>query len=285
MRKYLIIPVILIGVLIGSNQKSQAQVLDDVYTREHVPTRKPVPYKFLREADVMYKKRYWRIVDLREKINHPLYYPKTPIVPRMSLIDLLLWGINNEGVSPYTTDNDIFTQIMTFAQIEQKFDAVEKPVTVVDENGQEVTQNIKGEIISSEVKQYLLKEEWFFDRQHSVLDVRILGLCPIRHYIKEGDVSADGAAEARKIQVFWVYFPEARRILANHEVFNEFNDAQRLTFDDIFFKRVFSSYIVKESNVYDDRGISDYSLGLQSLLESEKLKERLANYEQDLWEY
>jgi gliding motility associated protien GldN len=285
MKKFLFIPVILIALSFSGNKEVNAQVLDDVYTREHVPTRKPIPYRFLREADVMWKHRYWRVIDLREKINHPLYYPKTPIGPRRSLIDLLLYGINNEGVTPYTTDNDRFTQIMSSAQIDQKFDAVDQIVDIPDENGNLVQTKIKGEIYSYEVKQYLLKEEWFFDRQHSSMDVRILGMCPIRHYQKGDETSTEGDLAMRKSQVFWIYFPDARRILANNEVFNVNNDAQRLTFDDIFFKRMFNSYIVRESNVFDDRSISDYSLGLQSLLEAEKLKEQIANYEQDLWEY
>ena len=115
------------------------------------------------------------------------------------------------------------------------------------------------------------------------MEVRIIGLSPIRFYVKDDDGGED--AEVRKSMVFWIYFPEVRRILADHEVFNNNNDAERRTFDDIFFKRYFNSFIVKVSNVYDDRGIADYSLGIQSLLEAEALKKKITDYEQDLWEY
>ena len=282
MKKLFLVPVLLLGMFLGNNTVAQV-VLDDIYAPDHVPNRKPIPYAYLREADAMYKKRVWRVIDLREKINLNLYYPTSPIKDRMSLIDLLLNGIANEGVTAYNTDDDRFTQPMSRTQIDNVFDAVEKSQNYTDENGDEQTVMIKGEINSSEVKQYWLKEDWFFDRKHSTMNVRILGICPIRFYVKDGDDGED--AEARKTYTFWIYFPEVRRILADHEVFNNNNDAERRTFDDIFFKRYFNSFIVKVSNVYDDRSIQDYSLGIQSLLEAEALKKQITDYEQDLWEY
>jgi len=265
---------------------ADAQVLDGIYVKEHVPARKPVPYKFLREGDVMWTKRIWRVIDLREKINHTLYYPKTKIGDRMSLIDLIIWGINTEGITPYSKDDDRFSQPITRAQIDVEFGAVEKPITYTDESGNEVTKNVKEEMNTSEIQQYWLKEDWFFDRQHSIMDVRIVGICPVRFFTREDQAGAEGEeAEVRISQVFWIYFPEARRILANHEVFNEFNDAERRTFDDIFFKRMFNSYIFRETNVHDDRQISRYSIGLQSLLEGESIKKKITDYEQDLWNY
>ena len=282
MKKLFLVPVLLLGMFLGNNTVAQV-ILDDIYVPDHIPNRKPIPYAHLREADAMYKKRVWRVIDLREKINLNLYYPTSPIKDRMSLIDLLLNGIANEGVTAYNTDDDRFTQPMSRTQIDNVFDAVEKPQTYTDENGDEQTVMIKGEITSSEVKQYWLKEDWFFDRKHSTMNVRILGICPIRFYIKDSDDGED--AEARKTMAFWIYFPEVRRILADHEVFNNNNDAERRTFDDVFFKRYFHSFIVKVSNVYDDRGIQEYSLGIQSLLEAEALKKQITDYEQDLWEY
>lgn len=269
------------GVLFIPNKSIKAQVLDGIYVKEHVPARKQVPYKFLREGDVMWTKRIWRIIDLNEKANHPLYYPTTRIGDRLSLIDLMLWGINTEGITPYATEDDRFTQPITRSQIETKFGAVPETISYFDENGEEITKTIEKEITSSEVKQYIVKEDWFFDRQHSIMDVRIIGLCPIRFYTKGDDIDA----EVLMSPVFWIYFPEARRIFANHEVFNEYNDAERRTFDDIFFKRRFNSFIVRETNVHDDRGIEQYTLGVQSLLEGERLKKLIVDYEQDLWNY
>lgn len=285
MKKLLVISFILFAFVFIPESNVQAQVLDGIYEKENVPSRRPAPYKFLRESDVMWHKRIWRVIDYREKINHKLYYPTTRIGDRMSLIDLLLWGINTEGLTAYGTDDDRFTQPITRAQIEEAFGATEQTIEYQDENGNMVSQKIKNEIVSSDIKQLLLKEDWYFDKQHSMMEVRIIGMCPIRFYTKEDEIGVEGEAEIRKSPVFWIYFPEARRILANHEVFNEFNDSERRTFDDIFFKRYFNSVIVKETNVYDDRGIQDYSLGIQTLLEAEKIKKKISDIEQDLWEY
>jgi len=84
--------------------------------------------------------------------------------------------------------------------------------------------------------------------------------------------------------LFWIYFPEARPILAKAEVFNRFNSASRMTYDDFFWKRMFTSYIYKVDNQYY-RKISEYATGLDSMLESERIKEELLNFEQQLWEY
>lgn len=285
MKKLLIVSFILFAFVFVSETNVNAQVLDGIYEKENVPSRRPAPYKFLRESDVMWQKRIWRVIDYREKINHKLYYPTTRIGDRMSLIDLLLWGINTEGLTAYGTDDDRFTQPITRTQIEEAFGATEQTIEYQDENGNMVSQKIKNEIVSSDIKQLLLKEDWYFDKQHSMMEVRIIGICPIRFYTKDDEMGVDGEAEIRKSPVFWIYFPEARRILANHEVFNEYNDSERRTFDDIFFKRFFNSFIIRETNVYDDRGIQDYSLGIQTLLEAEKIKKKIADIEQDLWEY
>lgn len=127
---------------------------------------------------------------------------------------------------------------------------------------------------------YLLrvKEDWFFDKQRSVMDVRILGLCP---YMEE----LDEFGEPKGFKpLFWVYFPECRKIFANNEVYNKWNDAERRTYEDVFFKRLFGSYIYKESNVYDRR-IYQYAKGMDGLLEAERVKEELFVKEHDLWEY
>jgi len=284
MKKYILVSV-LVAFMCTNNTETTAQVLDGIYVKEHVPARKQIPYKFLREGDVMWSKRVWRVIDLNEKINHPLYYPTTRIGDRMSLIDLMLWGINTEGITPYATEDDRFTQPITRAQIDVAFGAGPQTITYKNESGEDVEQEINNEINSSQIKQYILKEDWFFDRQHSIMDVRIIGICPVRFFTKDDQAAAGGDAEQRIVPVFWIYFPEARRILANHEVFNENNDAERRTYDDIFFKRKFNSFIVRETNVHDDREISKYSVGLQSLLKGEEIKQVITDYEQDLWNY
>jgi gliding motility associated protien GldN len=201
----------------------------------------------------------------------------------MNLTNLLVYGQTHEGVVLYDTENDRFTSILTTSEIEQNFDAGMKEMKIIDDQGNEIVKNINVEIKYDEVKQIWLKEEWFFDRQRSKMEVRILGIMPIRFEEKEDPAGGDPTIE--KKMLFWAYYPAVRPILANHEVFNRYNDAQRRTYDDIFFKRFFDSFIVRESNIYEDRLIRDYRKGHMALWEAQKVKGELFDREQDLWSY
>jgi len=128
---------------------------------------------------------------------------------------------------------------------------------------------------------YRLKEDWFFDKQRSVIEPRIIGIAPLIYAVDDKGNKREGNY---KVPIFWIYYPEARKLLANAEVFNRANDAERRSFDDIFQKRLFSSYIIKETNVYD-RNIEAYAQGLNALLESDRIKDEITDLEHDLWEY
>ncbi|MDY6800302.1 MAG: gliding motility protein GldN [Bacteroidota bacterium] len=254
-------------------------VNDGVYIKENIPGKRPVPYRQLREADIMWSKKIWQVIDCREKMNHPLYFPlEGEVDDRRSLMNLFMYGIRNEGLIVYKDDQ--FQEIMTLDEVLEKLDALPKTQQVTNpETGELEERVIAGSINYDEISQYEIKEQWYFDKQHSTMRVRILGICPIRRYV---DVETE---QARKERTFWVYFPSARHLLANQEVFNRHNDAQRISFDDLFFQRRFNSYIIAESNVYDNRPISTYMQGVNNLLEAEKIKQELFEIEHDLWEY
>jgi gliding motility associated protien GldN len=261
--------------------------LTEVYVREHIPHKKPVPYEYIREADVMWSKTVYRMVDLRQKQNLPLYYPLKPIGGRMSLTDLLLWGIDNEGVRAFSTNDPLneFTAQMTIDQIDDVFDAGTDTTKTTDPNtGQLVEVVVENARKTDEVKKILVKEKWFFDKNHSVMKVRIVGMCPIRVYNRLDDQGLPTEEILQKL-TFWVYFPEIRPILANHEIFNRQNDSQRVSYDDFFMQRQFASHIFGMSNVYDNRRNNAYTMGVDALMEAERQKEWLFNMEHDLWEY
>lgn len=282
MKRFFVV-LLLVGFItaIFNKQQTFAQsetVNDGVYVKENIPGKDPVPYRNLREADIMWTKKIWQIIDCREKLNHPLYFPIEDMDDRRSLVSLFIYGIRNEGLIVYKDDE--FKEIMTLDEVEEKFDAVAKTQQVTDpETGELIEREIEGEFRFDEVTQYEIKEQWYFDKQHSTMRVRILGVCPIRNYV---DIET---GQARKERTFWVYFPSARHLMANQEVFNRHNDAQRISYDDLFFQRRFNSYIVAESNVYENRPITSYMAGVNTLLEAEKIKQELFEVEHDLWEY
>lgn len=260
-------------------------VLDGVYVKESNPARRVVPYPYLREADVMWSKKVWRHIDMNEKINAPLRYPKAnETKDRKNFISMVMDAVKEGSLQAYRTDDDEFTYPMTLQEFEKVGGADSMHITVVrpDPPYDEYDSVVFRPFNPDDVVMLRLKEEWFFDKQRSVLDVRIIGICPLSlARDQEGNLVEGG----QKKPLFWIYYQEARRIFANAEVFNRYNTSQRLTFEDIFMKRMFNSYIMKEDNVYNRR-IEDYKTNpMDALLESERIKQDMVNFEHDLWEY
>jgi len=237
---------------------------------------------------------------LRQKINHPFYYPENNGIvgaaitgDRKSLIDVIYSAIKEGSITAYgnAVYDDEFRQEMSQDEIKKIGGAKEEIIEVIDWDAvaegadpeeAKTTKLNKIPFNRNSIKKWRLKEEWFFDKQRSVMDVRIIGLAPLQEdrdevnpKIKLGTFSP----------LFWVYFPEARKVLINAEVFNLVkNNAERRTYDDIFWKRMFGSTITKESSVMD-RKINEYMVGLDALLEAERIKAEIFNIEHDFWEY
>ncbi len=262
------------------SQKAEAQ--EKWIYEKQIGQRTPAPYPPIREADVMWAKKIWRLIDLRVKMNHGLYYPTEPIGDWYSLIDVILGEIKSGTVNAYDADEgDDMTVQITQSEIDKKFGATIDTIEVEDPNNPGIftLEITKSEARSAEVKQYIIQEVWYFDNKLSSLNVKIIGLCPIRISYN------DDTETTEKRKLFWIYYPDFRTTFANHEAFNRKNDAHRISYDDTFLQRRFSSFILAESNVYDNRDVTDYETGRGALLESEKIKEAIFNMEQDLWEY
>jgi len=284
MRKFLVFFGVLALLIGATKQEAKAQVIDGAYQREDVKHRKPTPLPFIREADVMWRKKVWRIIDLREKMNQPLYFPTKPIKDRFSLVNLLVQGIKDGKLTAYDARNDDqFLVPMNFEQVKEAFGATTRTRKVKNiDTGELEDRSVAGEIRAEEVKQFMIKEEWYFDKQTSTLKVKIIGICPIREFYRDDDTNQQ---DVQRSQLFWIYFPEARELMADNDVFNAQNTARNLSFDDVFIKRKFNSYIVKEENIYDNREISQYLTGKDAMLESQRIENTIFDYEQNLWEY
>ena len=272
---------------------------NSIYKKEKHHNKRVQPYSPLRQADVMWSRKIWRDIDLRQKINHPFYYPmnngdddQIRTDDRKSLIDVIYSAVLEGTITAYgqATYDDEFRFEMTQAEIRNVGNAEQRIIQVYDQ--ELIAQGIDAELAQKDstlnipfdrniIKKWRLKEEWFFDKQRSVMDVRIIGMAPLQ----EDKDEVTGQLEGSYSPIFWVWFPEARKVLINAEVFNLVkNDAERRTYDDIFWKRMFGSTIIKEANVMD-RGVDEYMIGLDALLEAERIKAEIFNMEHDLWEY
>ncbi len=263
----------------------------------------PIAYPPVRQADVMYYWTIWRTIDLREKINHPLYFPTEVRGTWRSLGQTIFDAIDfdnierTEGVLPLYSD-----EMCTFPYSREELPGIlAQTYTTADydlETGEEI--GTKEQILQFEAKEiisYNLKEVWYFDKQYSTFRVQILAITPIIEYERpntntdifddeQGQDEEDVKANMMKKRVGFIYYNELRPFLAKQEVFNVKNNAARLSFDDLItWKRDFSSLIYKESNVYD-RDIQDYIANSRDQrIESERITDKLRNFEHDLWEF
>lgn len=307
------------------NVNPEFGIIDGVYVQEHVPTKRMIPYEFVREADVTWSKRVWRAIDMREKMNHPIYLPFDSYdsennwvrnTSRWSLWTVMKHHILNGDLkmfSPYNpyqfqlTDGDQFKYPIVPSTPGQTFytDSIFRGVAFqyLGKLGAQSTTplaNIYGEdsviiladntteyvyaardttwFMSNDIVQYRIKEDWFFDKERSVLDTRILGICPVIYNMD------DNGQIIGMRELFWLYFPHCRYVFNNYFVYNEQNDAQWMSFDDMFWKRQFSSTVYKESNVFD-RNIETYRSGVDALMEAEKITEEIRNFEHDVWHF
>ena len=301
MKKVILLLVAIIFTYVGVNAQDvlTTEERNSVYKKEKHHEKKIQHYAPLRQADVMWSRKVWREIDLRQKINHPFYYPENNGVPgaavtddRRSLIDVIYNAIQEGSLTAY--GNPVYDDEFREPMAEEEVKAIGGAGETIEEavNWDKVADGMSEEealerkatptyFDRNMVKKWRLKEVWFFDKQRSVMDVRIVGIAPLGEDVDE----VTGQLMGTFSPLFWVHFPEARKILINAEVFNLVkNDAERRTYDDIFWKRMFSSTITKEANVMD-RKINEYMVGLDALLEAERIKTEIFNIEHDLWEY
>lgn len=272
-------------VLFSFESNSQVQgVLDGAYIKEVNKQKRQIEYPHLREADVMYYARIWQEIDLKQKINHPFYYPVEPINDRKNLFDVICDELlSNDPLliafDPGPNDDDEFNVQFSSDEIYDLLNPVDS-TKQEDEFGDFIGyKKIQERIKSEQITKYLVKEDWIWDRNRSERYVRIIGIAPLF----EGRDENDEIIGTKPL--FWLYYENCRYVFANAEAFNLKNDAQRRSYDDLFEMRYFSSYIVKESNVHDRDIVSYTGGGLDALAESERIKEELFILEHDLWHY
>lgn len=304
-------------------------VVDGVTPLENVLTKRLIPYEHVREADLIWSKRVWRSIDVRQKMNHVIYFPLDEFSPdgqvwnrnssRWSLWTILRANImcgnlkvyypfnpmqqsSKDGDQfkypvPLSSGNNYYTDslyaknLVEYQLLGAEEDGPLVPLssrlspfgdsTIKLLNGDEAVQYEPRKIVwitSKDIVEYRLKEDWFFDKERSVLDVRILGIAPVV-YKKTPGGQIEGTRE-----LFWVYFPECRFVLNNYYLYNPKNDSQWMSFDDFFWKRQFSSTVYKQSNVFD-RKIDSYRQGVDALMESEKITEEIRTLEHDVWHF
>ncbi len=269
-------------------KKTPAQLISD--------NDKPLVYGYVHDRDVLMGKTIWELIDLDERINFPLYYPiDTANIgkDRRSLFTVLLNGIKAGKITEVYAD-DYFNTKKTLKDMQSSFKYIDTTQAGIDEinnyyddykSGKRVLDpqyiNTK-DLTAQDISGYKIKGYWYFDKRQSELKYRLLGICPVSPEARD-----IGAENPDVIELFWVYFPAIRDVLHDAKAFNDRNSAMPITFDHLLNSRRFNAVVYKEENVYGDRQIADYMKenSQMQLLESERVKDKIRDFEQDMWNY
>lgn len=256
---------------------------DNIIERQPIKDRTTLAYEHIREDDAVYKQRVWREIDTREKMNLPFRYSADEDNGNQRFISILFNTIQSGDVTAFSGDDDRFTTPLTKEQVASAImGGSNDTIPVTDMNGDIVKYEVRSKQIEPDsIYRFRIKEEWVFDKESSRMHVRILGIAPVMmKYTSTGVPIQD-------MTLFWAYYPDLRPTLARYEVYNGKNFAGRMTWEDLFESRFFASRITKSTmdNVFDQSLQAYIKDPLFRLWEGENIKEKIFNYEQDLWSY
>ena len=281
------------------NAKTPDQIGKKTEAELSADNDKPLPYGYVHDRDILMGKRIWEYVDLDERVNFPLYFPVEGDVmsspDRRPLYNVLVSGIK-EGKITEVYDSSYFTTKKTLKDIESSLYTVDTTDVGREQMNEDMdayrngTKKIdeeyirKTEIEAYNVHAYRIVGYWYFDKRQGELKYRLLGICPV---VPDVFSLKNGDAELEYVDLFWVYFPSTRDILHEAKAFNNRNSAMPFSFDHLLNARRFSGMIYLEENVYGDRKIADYMKenAQMQLLESDRVKEKIRDFEQDMWNY
>src|SRR5690606_15963138 len=249
---------------------------------------KPLEYGYVDDRDILFSKMTWERISLDERVNFPLYYPvDTNNIGknRRSLYDVLMKSIK-EGKIENIYDDSYFRTKRTLGDIQaalSKIDTTELGIEQINAGESLSAEYIdRRDISAADIKEYRIKGLWYFDKRQAELKYRLLGIAPVAP-----DVNFIDSDNPDLVELFWVFFPDAREVLHDAKAFNNENSSMPLSYDHILNSRRFNGIIYREENVQGDRNINEYVFdnALMQLLESERSKDKIRDFELDMWTY
>ncbi|MGM0636342.1 MAG: gliding motility protein GldN [Bacteroidota bacterium] len=312
------------------NAKTPDQVGELTEDQKEFDDDKPLDYGHVGDRDVLWSKVVWEKIDLKQKVNFPLYFPTKRTVINKNrrplfqvLVDAIKKGADEDqdgGINQiYTTSyfdsesrlegEDVMGRLAYISLPDAALGILEEygvtGTEAVDEllnrfqantledypdlYPQEMLERLEPfliptEITPNDIKYYHVKGMWYFDKRQGEMKYRLLGIAPVGVDVKKKD---DGGSEQDYVEYFWVWYPDAREALHDAKVLNSKNSAKPITFDHLLNSRRFDAVIYQTENEYGDREISEYvqDNAMMQLLEAERIKEEIRNFELDMWNY
>ncbi len=258
---------------------------DEAVDTKDIRDRIPLAYEHLRVDDAVYRHKIWREIDAREKINLPFRYAADENNGNQRFISILMKAIQDGDVTVFDAIDDRFTTPLTVGEVANKISGGKDIVDIYDSIGNKIgTKEVVKEVNLDSFYKFRIKEEVIFDKESSRLFWRILGIAPVKSVITSMGVNLG------ETELFWVYYPDMRPIFAKYEIFNGKNYGARMSWEELFESRMFSGRIIKSTmdnpfnlSLKETPGLINN--GVFQLLEGERIKEKIFNYEQDLWSY
>ena len=258
---------------------------DEAVETKDIRDRTPLAYEHIRVDDAVFRHKIWREIDTREKMNLPFRYSADENNGNQRFISIIMKAIQDSAVTVFDNIDDRFTTPLTIGQVAEKISGGVEIVDIFDSLGVKTgTKDVVREVNLDSFYKFKIKEEVIFDKESSRLFWRILGIAPLKRVITSTGI------DLGETEMFWIYYPDMRPIFAKYEVYNGKNFGARMSWEELFESRMFSGRIIKSTidNPFDmpikyQKGLIDN--GVFQLLEGERIKEKIFNYEQDLWSY
>ncbi|MGV3461241.1 MAG: gliding motility protein GldN [Flavobacterium sp.] len=277
------------------NAKTADQIGKKTAAQDSLDNDKPLPYGYVGDRDVLLARKVWERIDLNQRVNFPMYFPIKGDLgsDRKPLYDVLVEGVRG-GTITEVYDDSYFVTRKTLKDIEESLTFTDTTDAGIEQYNTDIKAYKSGkktispeyinrtDIKAIDVEGYEIVGYWYFDKRQGELKYRLLGIAPI-----VPDVFTMGKEEKEYIRIFWVFFPAARDVLHKYKAFNNENSASAITFDHLLNSRRFNGVIIAEENVYGDRLIENYlkENSQMQLLEAERIKEKIRDFEQDMWNY
>ena len=314
-KKLCIIACLMLGVITAQAQHKVISFFDEmgtarIQTEEFSKAHDTIVMVDHRLDDVIWARYIYRIIDMRYKQNYQLYFPTKSddadyrnlfkVITDAVVDGLPIYEKNMETIKPdfkqepiprasipmmFMADDPLedYSDDPTHYNITESDAMLVHYDSIADElsfHFYPFEKNVKNQL------KYLVQEVTFFDKHTSRLHTKIMAIAPLQSDKIMTRDSANVMGSLRESIMFWVPFDQLRPYLAMQYAIPNRNEVKRVTFDEFFQKRLFTSYIVGEGNMYN-RWIPDYAHSdvEATRKEQERIATELLNFEQDLWEY
>lgn len=276
------------------NAKSPEEIrkkeVDQIYDSSSNYYDEPLAYEKVSDDDIGWSRMVWENIDLRDTVNQIYYYPTDTMTADrgyVSLFDALMTGIEKGDIKNVYADS-YFRQKLTKAEMKENMERIDTLNLGIEQAnaGEKVSQEYidKIKVQATDIRGFKIRGLWYFDKRLGALRYRLLGIAPVAPDVYQRNSGQDNA---NLVELFWLWYPDARKTLHKYKVFNPKNAAPTLSYDDLLNARRFNSSIYKVSNGAGNKSLRMRYRGDSSrqAAEAQRLKNQILDAENDQWSY